>query len=191
MKYLIVGLGNPGPKYEDTRHNAGFQVLNHLLKGKDEDPWAAQRYGEVSEYRFKGRRAVLLKPNTFMNLCGKAVRYWMNEENIPIENILIISDDLAIPFGILRLRAKGSDGGHNGLKDINAVLGTNDYARLRFGIGDAFSRGKQVDYVLGEWEKEELQEMDSQLDFAVQIIKGFMAMGVQRTMNDFNKRKRE
>jgi len=190
MKYLIIGLGNPGPKYVKTRHNVGFQILDHLLKDKEENPWNTGRYGDIAEFKFKGRRAILLKPSTFMNLSGKAVRYWMNEEKIPVENILVLSDDLAIPFGTLRLRSKGSDGGHNGLKDINEVLASQDYARLRFGIGDTFSRGKQIDYVLGEWEKEELDEMDSHCDFAAQIIKSFMAVGVQRTMNDFNKRKR-
>jgi len=190
MKYLIIGLGNPGPKYVKTRHNVGFQILDHLLKDKEENPWNTGRYGDIAEFKFKGRRAILLKPSTFMNLSGKAVRYWMNEEKIPVENILVLSDDLAIPFGTLRLRSKGSAGGHNGLKDINEVLASQDYARLRFGIGDTFSRGKQIDYVLGEWEKEELDEMDSHCDFAAQIIKSFMAVGVQRTMNDFNKRKR-
>jgi PTH1 family peptidyl-tRNA hydrolase len=190
MKFLIVGLGNIGSKYENTRHNAGFQVLDHLMKDKEENPWNTARYGDVAEYKFKGRRAILLKPSTFMNLSGKAVRYWMNEENIPLENVLIITDDLALPFGTIRLRAKGSDGGHNGLKDINAVLGTTEYARLRFGIGDTFSRGKQIDYVLGEWESEEMEEMEGHLDFCVQIIKSFMGAGVGRTMNDFNKRKR-
>ncbi|NNC82168.1 MAG: aminoacyl-tRNA hydrolase [Flavobacteriales bacterium] len=189
MKYLIVGLGNPGPKYAETRHNVGFQVLDHLVEGKEGAEFHSSRYGDVAEYRHKGRKAILLKPSTFMNLSGKAVRYWMQEERIPLDKVLVITDDLALPFGTLRLRGKGSDGGHNGLKDIQAILNTTQYPRLRFGIGDTFSRGKQVDYVLGEWEREELEELPELYDRACQIIRSYMGAGLARTMNDFNKRK--
>jgi PTH1 family peptidyl-tRNA hydrolase len=191
MKYLIAGLGNIGPEYENTRHNVGFQVLDHLVKDKEEAAFHSSRYGSIAEYRFKGRNVILLKPSTYMNLSGKAVRYWLQEEKIKIENLLVVTDDLALPFGTLRLRGKGSDGGHNGLKDIQAMLNTTEYARLRFGIGDTFSRGKQVNYVLGEWEAEEQAEMKEHLDYSCQIIKSFVGAGLGRTMNDFNKRKRE
>ncbi|NND93629.1 MAG: aminoacyl-tRNA hydrolase [Flavobacteriales bacterium] len=189
MKYLIVGLGNPGNEYANTRHNAGFQVLDHMVRDKDGAEFHTSRYGHVAEYRFKGRKAILLKPSTYMNLSGKAVRYWMQEEKIGLENLLVITDDLALPFGTLRLRGKGSDGGHNGLKDINATLNTQSYARLRFGIGDTFSRGRQVDYVLSEWEAEEQADMPDILKRSVEIIHSYMVAGLNRTMNDFNKRK--
>ncbi len=189
MKYLIVGLGNPGAEYADSRHNVGFQVLDNLVQGKEGAEFDTARYGEVADYRFKGRKAILLKPNTYMNLSGKAVRYWMQEEKITLDKVLIVTDDLALPFGTLRLRGKGSDGGHNGLKDINAILNTQQYARLRFGIGDTFSRGKQVDYVLGDWEAQEHAEMPDLLKSCSQIIHSYLGAGLQRTMNDFNKRK--
>lgn len=189
MKYLIVGLGNPGAEYADTRHNVGFQVLDHMVKGKEGAEFHSSRYGDVAEYRYKGRKAILLKPSTYMNLSGKAVRYWMQEEKISLENVLVITDDLALPFETLRLRGKGSDGGHNGLKDINLILNTNNYARLRFGIGDTFSRGKQVDYVLGKWEAQEEEAMPDLLDRCVKITQSYMGAGLNRTMNDFNKRK--
>lgn len=191
MKYLIAGLGNIGPEYANSRHNVGFQILDHLVKGKEEAAFHTSRYGDISEYRFKGRKIILLKPSTYMNLSGKAVRYWLQEEKVKIENLLVVTDDLALPFGTLRLRGKGSDGGHNGLKDIQAILNTTEYSRLRFGIGDTFSRGKQVNYVLGEWETEELAEMKEHLDYSCQIIKSFVGAGLGRTMNDFNKRKRD
>ncbi len=191
MKYLIAGLGNIGPEYANTRHNAGFQILDHLVKEKEEAAFHTSRYGDIAEYRFKGRKMILLKPSTYMNLSGKAVRYWLQEEKIKVENLLVVTDDLALPFGTLRLRGKGSDGGHNGLKDIQAALNTTEYARLRFGIGDTFSRGKQVNYVLGEWESDEQAEMNEHLDYACQIIKSFVGAGLGRTMNDFNKRKRD
>lgn len=188
MKYLIAGLGNIGPEYAATRHNAGFKVL---------DAWAAeegaafesQRYGSVVKVKFKGRTFVLLKPSTYMNLSGKAVKYWMEKESIPPENLLVVVDDIALPFGTVRLRAKGSDGGHNGLKDINAVLGRNDYARLRFGIGGVFPRGFQVDYVLGEWTAEEKRELPTLIDEAVKAIQSFGTVGLERTMNTANTKK--
>ncbi|MCL4168072.1 UNVERIFIED_CONTAM: hypothetical protein GTU68_039980 [Idotea baltica] len=191
MKYLIAGLGNIGPEYVNTRHNVGFQVLDHLIAGKEGVSFNTSRYGDIAEYRFKGRTLILLKPSTFMNLSGKAVRYWLQEEKIKVENLLVVTDDLALPFGTLRLRGKGSDGGHNGLKDIQAMLNTSQYSRLRFGIGDTFSRGKQVNYVLGQWEAEEQAEMEEHLEYSCKIIKSFAAAGLGRTMNDFNKRKRE
>ena len=189
MKYLIVGLGNPGAEYADTRHNVGFQVLDYLVKDKEGAEFHSSRYGDVAEYRYKGRKAILLKPSTYMNLSGKAVRYWMQEEKVPLDKVLIITDDLALPFGTLRLRGKGSDGGHNGLKDIQAILNTTQYARLRFGIGDTFARGKQVDYVLGSWENVEQDELPSLYERSCQIIHSYMGAGLARTMNDFNKRK--
>lgn len=191
MKYLIAGLGNIGPEYVNSRHNVGFQVLEHLVEGKAGAEFHSARYGDVAEYKFKGRTALLLKPNTFMNLSGKAVRYWLQEEKIPLERLLVVTDDLALPFGTLRLRGKGSDGGHNGLKDIQAMLSTMEYARLRFGIGDTFDRGKQVNFVLGQWEGEEQAEMAEHLDYSCKIIKSFLGSGLGRTMNDFNKRSRD
>lgn len=190
MKYLIAGLGNIGPEYVNTRHNVGFQVLDHLIRDMEGVEFNASRYGDIAEFRMKGRTVVLLKPSTFMNLSGKAVRYWLQEENIKVGNLLVVTDDLALPFGTLRLRGKGSDGGHNGLKDIQATLNTTEYARLRFGIGDTFSRGRQVNYVLGEWEAEEQGEMPEHLDYSCDIINAFIATGLGRAMNDFNKRKR-
>ena len=150
MKYLIVGLGNPGSKYADTRHNIGFDVLDALIKDS-ESSFETARYADVAEIKFKGRKLVLIKPNTFMNLSGKAVHFWLQKEKIPMSNLLVISDDLALPFGTLRLKGKGSAGGHNGLKDIEAVLKTVNYSRLRFGIGSDYARGKQADFVLGPW----------------------------------------
>ena len=154
MKYLIVGLGNIGAEYADTRHNAGFDVLD-ALAGASNISFAAARYGAVAELKYKGRTLVLLKPSTYMNLSGKAVRYWMDAEKIAPENLLVISDDIALPFGTLRMRTKGSSGGHNGLKNISELLGREDYARIRFGIGGNFARGQQIDYVLGTWTDEE------------------------------------
>jgi peptidyl-tRNA hydrolase, PTH1 family len=185
MKYLVVGLGNIGSEYEKTRHNIGFEVLDvlaHVAKIEFKDG----RYGATTEYKFKGRTFVLLKPSTFMNLSGKAVSYWMKQESIPIENVLIIVDDLALPLGTLRLKGKGSDGGHNGLKSINEVLGRQDYARLRFGIGNDFSKGAQVDFVLGEWTKEEQVVLGDRIPNAIEIIKSFTTIGLSMTMTQFN-----
>ena len=188
MKYLIAGLGNPGKEYENTRHNIGFKVLD-ALAGASNIIFSDERHGWISEYKFKGRTFVLLKPSTFMNLSGRAVNYWLQKENIPLENLLVVVDDLALPLGSLRVRAKGSDAGHNGLKNITEVLGSQDYARLRFGIGDNFSKGRQVDYVLGEWNKEEKLELPALIDSSVEIIKSFATNGVQQTMTFFNKKK--
>ncbi len=185
MKYLIVGLGNPGAEYEDTRHNIGFKVVDAIAQSRGAS-FAPARLGEVSTFRFKARTFVLLKPSTYMNLSGKAVRYWMDAEKIPVENVLVITDDLALPFGTLRIRGKGSDGGHNGLKDIQAVLNTTQYPRLRFGIGDAFHRGAQVDYVLGKWTAEERNALPERLERCVESAWSFATAGLGRTMNAFN-----
>ena len=169
MKYLIVGLGNIGYEYENTRHNIGFRVLDALAKASNL-VFTDGRYGATCELRLKGRVLVLLKPSTYMNLSGNAVRYWLQKENIPVENLLIVVDDLALPFGTLRLKPKGSDAGHNGLKNIAQLLNTQEYSRLRFGIGSDFPRGGQIDYVLGKFPPEELQLMPEILDRATEII---------------------
>ena len=188
MKYLIAGLGNIGPEYKNTRHNIGFQILDALAEASNIG-FSDKRYGFVSVYKYKARIFILLKPTTYMNLSGRAVNYWMQKEGIGIENVLVLVDDLALPFGTIRLRAKGSDGGHNGLKNINQVLGRNDYARLRFGIGDNFHEGYQVDYVLSEWTRDEQKEMPEKIDYCIEIIKSFGTIGIEQTMNLFNKRK--
>ena len=153
-KFLIAGLGNIGPKYHNTRHNIGFKILDTLAEENDLT-WETEKLGDVTIHKKKGRTFLLLKPSTFMNLSGKAVRYWLDKEKIPLENLLVVTDDLNLPFGTIRIKTKGSDGGHNGLKDIQNTLQTNKYNRFRFGISDEFSKGRQVDYVLGEWEKED------------------------------------
>ena len=188
MKYLIAGLGNPGKEYENTRHNIGFKVLDALSEASN-IVFSDERYGWITEYKFKSRTFVLLKPTTYMNLSGKAVNYWLQKENIALENLLVVVDDLALPMGTLRLRAKGSDAGHNGLKNITAVLGSQDYARLRIGIGDNFRQGQQIDYVLGEWDKKEKLELTALIETSIEIIKAFGTIGVQQTMTLFNKRK--
>jgi len=192
MKYLIAGLGNIGHEYAHTRHNAGFEVLDRLEKlsdpqGKHPVEFETARLGDVADYRFKGRRAILLKPNTYMNLSGKAVAYWLQKEKIPVENLLVITDDIALPFGTLRLRSKGSAGGHNGLKDIEAHLGNQNYARLKFGVGSDFGRGRQVEYVLGKWDEMENADLPDLCDRAKKFIDSFMVVGAGRTMNDLNK----
>lgn len=185
MKYLITGLGNIGSEYWGTRHNIGFRVVNKLAEDAGAF-FAEERYGAIARMRIKNRELILLKPNTFMNLSGNAVRYWLQKENIPLENLLVIVDDLALPFGTLRLKPKGSDAGHNGLKNIAQILGTQEYSRLRFGIGNDFPRGGQIDYVLGQFPPEELAAMPEKLDSAVEIIRSFCLAGVQTTMNQFN-----
>jgi len=187
MKYLIAGLGNIGPEYKNTRHNIGFQILDALAEASNIH-FNDKRYGFVAEYKFKARTFILLKPTTYMNLSGRAVHYWLQKENIDIKNLLVLVDDLALPFGTLRVRAKGGAGGHNGLDNINLVLGRNDYARLRFGIGDDFHKGFQVNYVLGEWSNEEKKELAFKIDDAIEIIKSFGTIGVERTMNFHNKK---
>ncbi|QFZ54588.1 aminoacyl-tRNA hydrolase [Oceanihabitans sp. IOP_32] len=184
-KYLIVGLGNMGAKYENTRHNIGFKILDYFAD-KENLVFETQKLGDVCTYKLKGRTFVFLKPNTYMNLSGKAVLYWLTKEKIPLENLLIITDDLNLPFGTIRLKTKGSDGGHNGLKDIQDKLNTTKYNRFRFGISDAFGKGRQVDYVLGDWSEEENKTLPERLEKAVELIKSFALAGVSNTMNAFN-----
>lgn len=185
MKYLIVGLGNIGREYEYTRHNIGFRVLDALAKASN-IVFADRRYGFVAEMKVKGRTLILLKPSTYMNLSGNAVRYWMNQEKVPVENVLVVVDDLALPFGSLRLKGKGSDAGHNGLKHIQSILSTQEYARSRFGIGNDFPRGGQVDYVLEDFSDEEEKELPAKLETCGEIIKSFCLAGIQNTMNQYN-----
>ena len=187
MKYLIVGLGNIGREYAATRHNIGFKILYAFAEASNVS-FMAGRYGSTTTVRHKGRQIILLKPSTYMNLSGKAVRYWMEQEKIPIENILIISDDISLPFGQLRMRKKGSAGGHNGLKNISELLGREDYARMRFGIGGDFARGQQIDYVLGEWNDEERKAMPDRLKIFGDAILSFATAGADLTMNSFNKK---
>lgn len=185
MKYLIAGLGNIGAEYQYTRHNIGFRVLDALAKASN-IVFTDRRYGEVAELKVKGKTLILLKPSTYMNLSGNAVRYWLKEEKIPVENLLVVVDDLALPFGSLRLKGKGGDAGHNGLKNIQSVLGTQVYSRLRFGIGSEFSKGRQIDYVLGEFSDEEEKSLPERLETADEIIKSFCLAGLQNTMNQYN-----
>lgn len=185
MKYLIVGLGNIGSEYQDTRHNIGFTILDAFAKASNVF-FTENRYGATVEVKLKGRTLLLLKPSTFMNLSGNAVRYWMQKENIVVENVLVVVDDLALPFGALRLKPQGSDAGHNGLKNIQEVLGHNNYARLRFGIGDNFPRGRQVEYVLSKWSEDELKILPERAEKAAEMIKSFCLAGAQTTMTQFN-----
>lgn len=187
MKYLIVGLGNPGYEYEKTRHNIGFMVVDALVKAAGVS-FEDKRYGFVANMRVKNCQLVLLKPTTFMNLSGNAVRYWMEKENIQPENVLVVVDDLSLPVGTLRLKGKGSDGGHNGLKHIAQILGSQNYARLKFGIGSDFPRGAQVDYVLGEFNAEDAAIIEKQLPVACDIVKSFCLAGLTITMNQYNKK---
>jgi len=184
-KFLIVGLGNIGPKYKNTRHNIGFKILDFLAK-KEDLTFESNKLGDVTTYKLKGRTFILLKPSTFMNLSGKAVRYWLEKEKIPLENLLILTDDLNLPFGSFRVKTKGSDGGHNGLKDIQLILNTTKYNRFRFGISDTFSQGKQTDYVLGKWISEEEKLLSERLEKSVEAIKSFGLAGITNTMNSFN-----
>lgn len=184
-KFLIVGLGNIGAEYVNTRHNIGFKIVDFFAK-KEGVNFETVKLGALAEYKFKGRTFILLKPNTFMNLSGKAVKYWMDKENIPLENILVITDDLNLSFGKIRIKPKGSDGGHNGLKSIHATLNTTDYTRFRFGISDEFKKGKQIDYVLGEWDDDEKTKLPERLELASEIIKSFGTAGLENTMTSFN-----
>lgn len=185
MKYLVAGLGNPGEKYAGTRHNVGFKVVEAFAK-ENGVTFKSDKTAEVARVKYKGRTIVLIKPTTYMNLSGKSVNYWMQAEKIPLENVLVITDDLALPFGKLRLKGKGSDGGHNGLKDIQAVLKSQEYARLRFGVGDDFHKGQQVDYVLGEWSEEEKKTLNERIETAIEFIKGFSTIGLNLTMSNLN-----
>ncbi|MGY3791709.1 aminoacyl-tRNA hydrolase [Aquimarina sp. 433] len=184
-KFLVVGLGNIGPKYHNTRHNIGFKILDALAK-EENLTFETEKLGDLTTYKYKGRTLLLLKPNTYMNLSGKAVRYWLTKEKIAIENLLVITDDINLSFGTIRLKAKGSAGGHNGLKDIEAQLNTSKYSRYRFGVGAEFSKGRQVDYVLGEWNSEEEAAMPERLDKSIALIKSFAGAGLANTMNTFN-----
>ncbi len=186
MNYLIAGLGNIGPEYADTRHNIGFMVLDELVK-QENVKFYHMRLAYYAEVKHKGRTLFLIKPTTYMNLSGKAVNHWMKELKIPVENVLIVADEIALPFGTLRLKPKGSAAGHNGLKHIEATLGHNNYARLRFGVGDNFPKGQQVNYVLDGFDKEELPELPALIHRSIEMIKGFATIGTELTMTKYNK----
>ena len=186
MKYLIAGLGNIGDDYTDTRHNIGFMVLDAWARASNIS-FSDRRYGFTATIKYRGRTFILLKPSTFMNLSGNAVNYWLRKENIPLENLLVVVDDISIPTGSVRIRPKGGDGGHNGLAHINSVLGDNNYARIRFGIGSDFSVGQQVDYVLGRWSASELEAIKPGIDLSIEIIKSFGFIGLELTMTRYNK----
>jgi PTH1 family peptidyl-tRNA hydrolase len=186
MKYLIVGLGNIGEEYKNTRHNIGFIVLDAMALASN-SAFLEKRYGAVCQVKYKGRDLLLLKPSTFMNLSGNAVNYWLRKENIPLENMLVIVDDIALPIGSLRMRSKGNDGGHNGLAHINSILGTNEYPRIRFGIGSGFRKGSQVDFVLGSWNNEEKKVVEERISIVIDMIRSFAFAGTELTMTAFNK----
>ncbi|MDR2118459.1 MAG: aminoacyl-tRNA hydrolase [Tannerellaceae bacterium] len=185
MKYLIAGLGNPGLEYRNTRHNAGFMILDAFAEASNV-VFDDRRYGAVAGVKLRGKTVILLKPSTYMNLSGNAIRYWMQKENIPPENLLVVVDDLALPFGSLRLKTKGSDAGHNGLKHIQSTLGTQSYNRLRFGIGNDFPPGSQIDYVLSDFLPEQLLLLPPRIALATEIIQSFCLAGIDRTMNLYN-----
>jgi PTH1 family peptidyl-tRNA hydrolase len=185
MNFLIAGLGNIGDEYLETRHNIGFKIAD-ALAGQNKVAFSLDRLAHYTTYKTRGKNVHLIKPTTFMNLSGKAVRYWMQQLNIPAQQALIILDDLAIPFGTLRLKAKGSDGGHNGLKDIDATLGNNNYPRLRFGIGNTFQKGTQVNYVLGKWTVEEMKGLYTKIDISCEAVNSFIFEGIERAMNKYN-----
>lgn len=185
MKYLIVGLGNKGPEYENTRHNIGFKVAEKIAETLG-SPFNTTNFGWMAEGKYKGRKVFVLKPDTYMNLSGNAVKYWMQKENILLENVMIITDDLVLPFGTLRMKMKGSDAGHNGLKNIQEVLQTQNYARLRFGISAEFSEGRQVDYVLGTWNEEEREKLPERIEKFSKACLSFVFAGINNTMSAFN-----
>ena len=184
-KFLIVGLGNIGPKYENTRHNIGFKILDEVVASQNIS-FVTEKLGDIAMFTFKGKKIILLKPSTFMNLSGKAVKYWIQQENISIENILVVTDDVHIDFGTIRVKAKGSAGGHNGLKDIQEKLNTENYARFRFGVGANFPKGRQADFVLGEWSKEETSQLIERLPMSAKVVLSFVTDGLVNTMNAFN-----
>lgn len=184
-KYLIVGLGNIGAEYVNTRHNIGFKVVDRLAQ-QEGSSFETAKLGAMAEVKLKGRTLFLLKPNTYMNLSGKAIKYWLDKENIPVENLLVITDDLNLPFGTIRIKGKGSDGGHNGLKSTQQLLNSADYPRFRFGISDEFKKGQQVNYVLGEWTEEENTKLSERLDTSAEAIKSFVLSGLANTMSTFN-----
>lgn len=185
MKYLIVGLGNIGTEYHHTRHNIGFDVAD-AFAAKHGATFRSDRLADVAEVKWKGRIFVVIKPTTYMNLSGKAVKYWMDKEKIPVENILVIMDELALPLNVIRLRPGGSDAGHNGLKSIQESIATNQYPRLRFGIGNDFPKGRQVDYVLGKWSAKEEPVVQQKIDKCTEVIESFASIGLQRSMNNYN-----
>jgi PTH1 family peptidyl-tRNA hydrolase len=185
MKYLFVGLGNPGSKYEETRHNIGFKVLEALAKELG-GTFVSQKVADVAEVKFKGRTLILVKPTTYMNLSGKAVNYYLQQQKILKENMVVVTDDLALPFGKLRMKGKGSDGGHNGLKDIQATINSTEYCRLRFGVGSDFHKGQQVDYVLGEWAAAERETLNERIAIATEFLKSYATIGLQLTMTNWN-----
>lgn len=185
MKYLIIGLGNPGKEYSDTRHNIGFKVLDAYAQASDTF-FLHERYADVTKVKYKGRILVLVKPMTYMNLSGKAVQYWLKKEKILLENMLIIVDDLALPFGTIRIKKNGGAGGHNGLTDIIDILQTNEFNRIRFGIGDKFAKGTQTDYVLGSWTEDESNLLPERINKVIGAIKNYTTIGIERTMNFFN-----
>lgn len=184
-KFLIVGLGNIGEEYAETRHNIGFKIVDYLAKDSA-IKFSSQRYADVAELKYKGRQLVLIKPTTYMNLSGNAVNYWLQHEKIEVDNMMVLVDELALPFGKIRIGPKGSDGGHNGLKSIQESINTSIYPRLRFGIHNAFGKGAQVNYVLGKWNEEELKTLSDRIKVASDAIKAFAFIGLQRCMNEFN-----
>lgn len=185
MKYLIVGLGNKGEEYAETRHNVGFKVAEKIAETM-EAPFKSSNFGLLAEGKHRGRKVFVLKPDTYMNLSGNAVKFWLQKENIPLENLMIITDDLALPFGTLRMKMKGSDAGHNGLKSIQQELNTSNYPRLRFGISADFSEGKQVDYVLGKWKEEEKEKLSERIETFSKAALSFVFAGINNTMSAFN-----
>jgi len=184
-KYLIIGLGNIGPEYAQTRHNIGFKVLDKFAQQEDLN-FETAKLGDVTTFKIKGRSVLLLKPSTYMNLSGKALHYWMEKENIPLENVLVITDDINLDFGVIRVKTKGSNGGHNGLKDIQNTLNSSNYNRFRFGVGADFGKGRQVDYVLGKWNDDERAAMPERLERSAELIKSFVLAGITITMNQYN-----
>ena len=185
MKYLIVGLGNPGDEYKNTRHNIGFKILD-ALKEASNISFVTEKYASIASVKYKGRTLNLVKPTTFMNLSGKAVNYWLQKHKVEITNLLVVTDDISLDFGTFRLREKGSDGGHNGMKDIEDVLGHNQYARLRFGVGNNFPKGRQADYVLSDWNIDEQIKIEERIEQSVKIIQAFCTIGIAKTMSNFN-----
>ncbi len=186
MKYLVAGLGNIGDEYKNTRHNIGFTILDAWAHASNIS-FTDKRYGFVTTAKHRGRSYVLLKPSTYMNLSGNAINYWLKKEKIPLQNLIVVVDDIALPPGSIRIRPKGGDGGHNGLEHINRILGTSAYARMRFGVGDQFARGQQVDHVLGKWSPEELTSLQERIELAIEMLKSFGFIGLELTMTQYNK----